>query len=463
VIVAILLPAVADLLSFVGLTPPRGYNLAPSTLLISALILAWAVVHERLLDLVPIASRLVMEHMRDAVIVLDGRDQVVDCNRAALSLLDMDLTALIGKPVAVAFGKWPALIASLNPAGSLNGQAAPGALSSGNGTAGGETEEIGQRTTHGVQGAPAAPEWVFDVAISPIEDASRGNVGRVAVLRDVTAARALEQAKDDFTSMVAHELRSPLGVVKGFVSTLLRPGGADDPVLREELLGYVDEASDRLLNLMDQNLDLSRIDAGVFTVDPLAVRLEPLLTAVVQRAAGQVRREKDSPNHVHLKPVPALPAVMADPPRFEQVMQNLIENARRYSPPGTVVTVSARLNSSAVTVTAPGAVAGGKGGMVEVAVADEGDGMSPEELDVLFDRYRRGKSARRRGVSGSGLGLAIVRSLVESHGGRVWAESPAPGREGRETPGTIVRFTLPVASPASARPVVLADATAIQA
>jgi signal transduction histidine kinase len=133
--------------------------------------------------------------------------------------------------------------------------------------------------------------------------------------------------------------------------------------------------------------------------------------------------------------VPAgVPPVHADPRRLEQVLHNLLDNAAKYSPAGSTIEVAAVLRD----------------GEVVVSVADEGYGIPPHELERLFERYERGRLARRLTAAGAGLGLAIARHIVEAHGGRIWAESPVPGRPPGAHPGAVFYFTLPAGPPAAA-------------
>jgi signal transduction histidine kinase len=235
--------------------------------------------------------------------------------------------------------------------------------------------------------------------------------------------RTMERLKDEFTSMVSHELRTPIGIVKGFGTTLLRSGAAMSEAERRQSLRLIVEASDQLMALVNNLLDMSLISAGRFAVSPRPGGVDTILHGVARRL-----RATHATHKILVDVPPNLPRAHVDPPRLEQVLANLIDNAVKYSPDGSTVRLSAER----------------RGEELLVSVADEGDGIPPSELGQLFDRYRRGRSARARSVGGSGLGLAICRHLVEAHGGRIWAESPVPGRAAGAPPGAALRFTLPL-------------------
>lgn len=268
------------------------------------------------------------------------------------------------------------------------------------------------------------------VAVATARSAIRDQAGKIAgvvhVLRDISAEEELSRLKDEFLSTVSHELRTPLGYIKGYATTLLLPDAPQDEKTTRRCLEVIVEASDEIQELVGNLLDMSKIGAGVLSVEPRPVRLSSLARAAVERLRVRTR------GHRLRVAVPAyLPLAAADPHRTEQVLYNLIDNAIKYSPGGGRIAITAEA----------------KGNEVEVSVADEGLGIPSDELGQLFSRFHRGKAARTRAIGGSGLGLAICKGIVEAHGGRIWAESPVPGRPEGATPGTVLRFTLRVAHP----------------
>ncbi len=235
--------------------------------------------------------------------------------------------------------------------------------------------------------------------------------------RKVAALRELDRMKTELLSTVSHELRTPLGSIKGYATTLLTHGNKLRKDEQREFLEIIDSEADRLRGLIENLLDLSRLEAGVLRIDCQPVRLARTareLARKVQLASAQHEIRVDWPEDD--------PLVNADTQRIYQVMQNLITNAVKYSPDGGCITLGAHVNRRELVI----------------EVADEGLGLPAAEIDRIFDRFHRVQSEVSRGIGGTGLGLAICKGLVEAHGGRIWAESEGEGK------GSIFRFTLPL-------------------
>lgn len=241
-------------------------------------------------------------------------------------------------------------------------------------------------------------------------------LGYGVLFRDVTREKEVDQMKDQLLSTVSHELRTPLAAIKGFTTTLLREDVRWDEATQRDFLKIIEEETDRLGELIDNLLDMSKIEAGV-----LRVEKEPTqLRNVVREAIDRARRRSES--HWFVVDLPAeLPRIWADPRRVRQVLNNLIENAIKYSPGGGQITVAAEVEKDHITV----------------SVTDSGQGIPPEYLDRIFQRFFQVDAANTRKKGGSGLGLSISRGIIEAHGGTIWAES-SPGK------GSVFRFTLPI-------------------
>jgi signal transduction histidine kinase len=235
--------------------------------------------------------------------------------------------------------------------------------------------------------------------------------------RKVAALRELDRMKTELLGTVSHELRTPLGSIKGFVSTLLEHGSKLKRDEQREFLEIIDSEADRLRELIENLLDLSRLEAGVLRIDREPVRLGATAREVTRKV------ELAAPKHSLALDWPAAdPPVKADQKRIYQVIQNLLTNAVKYSPSGGRITLSGSVRRREL----------------EISVADEGLGMPATELDRIFDRFHRVQSDMARDIGGTGLGLAICKGLVEAHGGRIWAESVGEGK------GSTFRFTLPL-------------------
>ena len=238
-----------------------------------------------------------------------------------------------------------------------------------------------------------------------------------------SSLRHADQAKTAFISDVSHELRTPLTVIKGTIETL-QDGALDDLAGRGPLLASMSRETERLITLVNDLLVLTRADAGALNLQIARVNLEELARsrcAHFERAAGL----RQVSLRTVTEPQPAEPdsfSVLADPDRIAQVLDNLLDNAMRYSPPGGEVTVTLAREAN----------------QVACRVADAGPGIPAQHLPFIFERFYRVNPARGRGEGGSGLGLSIVRGLVLAHGGRTAASSI-------EGQGTTVIFWLPAA------------------
>ncbi|HEY1017045.1 MAG TPA: ATP-binding protein [Herpetosiphonaceae bacterium] len=237
--------------------------------------------------------------------------------------------------------------------------------------------------------------------------------GAVVVFRDVTAQRRLDEAKDEFLAVAAHELRSPLAAIKGYSDLMLRRElrntRGDTRGDNRDLRGHqtLNQQVNVLVQLVDNLLDISRLDAGRFVLQLESVDLGPLVDSV----ALQVR--SSAPNHTVLTEQAAAPIhVLADAIRLRQVVTNLLTNAVRYSPVDTTVRVRVTTD--------------GEHGLV--IVDDEGPGIPAAHRDRLFERYYRVPGIKRTGSSteGLGLGLYLCREIITLHGGKIWVDS-APG------------------------------------
>lgn len=263
------------------------------------------------------------------------------------------------------------------------------------------------------------PHRELEVVVSPAVLAPTGDqVGAVLVIRDVTAAKELDRAKDELTAMVSHELRTPLASVVGFTELLLTRTLSE--AQKHEYLETILIEGQRLTALINDFLDLQRMEGGYKRLD-----LAPCdLRAIMIRAATQMGDDPKSP--IELDVPTDLPLVLADSSATVQVLTNLLANARKYSPAGGRIQVAARVKESAV----------------EVSIHDQGLGIPPEALPKIFSKFYRVQTPDRRAIRGTGLGLAITRRIVEAHGGSIAAESNGIGK------GSRFFFTLPVAGDA---------------
>ena len=246
----------------------------------------------------------------------------------------------------------------------------------------------------------------------------------VATMQDLAPLEALERSRVEFLGLVSHELRAPLLSIKGAAATVMNAASTPDAVELREVFRIVDEQADHMRSLIGDLLDAGRIEAGTLSVAP-----EPVDVADLVDRARSTFLSGGGRHTVAIDLPLDLPRVLADRQRIVQVLNNLFANASRYAPESSPIQVSA----------AP------DGEHVAISVADRGRGVPPERLPHLFRKHARVDG--EGGISGTGLGLAICKGLVETHGGRIWAESGGAGL------GTRVTFTLPVAREPAASPV----------
>ena len=258
--------------------------------------------------------------------------------------------------------------------------------------------------------------WVSGT-FSPIRDA-HGTVAVLINLRDIAEQKEQERMHRDFVSMAAHELRNPLTAIKGFTRTLMVKADKLTEERRVEYLSMVNEQSNRLARLVEDLMQVSRIDAGRVSIEPRALQVEDTLTGLLDQFRTKWTGHEIVVDHARS----GVPTVFADPHKLEEILINLIDNAVKYSAPGTPIRVSIGANN----------------GEVRVSVRDQGDGIAPEEIPNLFQKFARLSTPSTSEIPGTGLGLYIVKGFVEAHGGRVWVDS-ALGE------GSTFSFTLPVA------------------
>ena len=233
--------------------------------------------------------------------------------------------------------------------------------------------------------------------------------------------RRLDSLKSQFVSIAAHELRTPLSSIQGYVEMLLDGDLGQLTVQQRESLQIVERSAGRLMAITRNLLDLTRIEAGQILLSLRPIDLGALLRAVVEEYEPELTSRA---HRINLELPGDLPPALCDEGRAARIVGNLLSNAAKYAVPGGIISV--RLGRD------------GREGFLRVSVADEGPGISLEDQEQLFTRFYRGQSARQSGEPGAGLGLPITKALVELHGGRIWLESQ-PGA------GSTFIVTLPIA------------------
>ncbi len=225
----------------------------------------------------------------------------------------------------------------------------------------------------------------------------------IASVRDITRFREAEELKSTFISVITHELKTPVALIKGYVGTLRREDVAWDREIVDDSLQVIEEEADRLTELIDNLLDASRLQMGVLALNYCDVRLDELAGRIAERFRTQTQIHQiviDFPDD--------FPVILADDHRLGQVLSNLVANAIKYSPKGGEICISGQVHLTQVVV----------------CVSDQGSGIASNDLPHVFDRFYRSTEASRT-TKGAGLGLYLARAVVEVHGGRIWVD-PTP-------------------------------------
>jgi two-component system phosphate regulon sensor histidine kinase PhoR len=264
---------------------------------------------------------------------------------------------------------------------------------------------------------------ILKMLASPFLDDGRQLLGTVYVLEDITEAKKIEKMKSDFVNLVSHELRTPLTSIRGFVQLILDGKVGSISPVQERSLNRVFRQAKRLEAFINDLLDVSRIESGRIEMKREVVSLVDVATQRIEELKPQADEKKIT---VELIEPDSLPNVIGDSERIGQVFTNLIGNAIKFTPDGGNVTVNLRP----------------EGTYILVQVIDTGPGIPIDKQEKIFDKFYQLSEVQTRQQGGSGLGLSIVKSIVESHGGRVWVRS----QEGK---GSDFRFILPIAGVAT--------------
>jgi len=274
---------------------------------------------------------------------------------------------------------------------------------------------------------PGGSRLTVSVSYTPLYDEQERLVNVIVNVHDITRFREEEEMKNTFTSIISHELKTPVALIKGYAQTLARPDAQWDAETARQSLQIIEEEADRLEGLINNLLDASRIQASGLRLDYADVDLESLTCKV----ADAYRLQTDQ-HQIELDFPKPLPLVWGDEARLRQVLTNLLGNAIKYSPAGGVIRIGGWTEQE------PGV---DNSSRVVLYVADEGIGIPQQEIPKIFDRFYRVDSGLRRSTAGAGLGLFLSKAIVEGHNGQIWARSE-PGK------GTTFFIALPLESAA---------------
>jgi PAS domain S-box-containing protein len=342
----------------------------------------------------------ILENSGDGVMLLDADANITVFNRALTMMTGIPAEEAIGRPCSE----------TLTLQDNSTGDSGPGLA------------EVLDRCQEGeqvqVQGDYMREDGIrvtLGITFSPLFDSEGRLVNIIANVRDITRFREAEEMKSTFISVISHELKTPVALIKGYAGTLRRPDADWDTDTIRDSMEVIEEESDRLNQLIDNLLDASRLQAGQMILESQDVHLDKMAERMVKEFQTQTHHHT-----FRLDFVPDFPTIQGDPERLRQVLSNLLSNAIKYSPEQGQITVSGRYDDQ----------------RVYVAVSDQGIGIPAGERDRIFDRFYRVESALSRRTQGAGLGLYLAKSVIEAHHGRIWVASH-PGQ------GSTFVFSLP--------------------
>lgn len=244
------------------------------------------------------------------------------------------------------------------------------------------------------------------ITYAPLVSPEGNLINIIATVRDITRFREAEELKSTFISVISHELKTPVALIKGYVSTLRREDASWEKGIVQDSLAVIEDEADRLTELIENLLDASRLQAGGFSINLCDVYLDKIIQRIAERFQTQTSSHK-----IEVEFPQDFPVVMADEDRLSQVMSNLISNAIKYSPNGGSIRITGQ----------------DKFDQVIICVSDQGPGINPQDIPYVFDRFYRSGDVKKS-TKGAGLGLYLAKAVVEAHGGRIWVDpKPADG------------------------------------
>lgn len=370
------IPVVGNILHLAGAVPVPGLDPGAFAFALSAGLIALSLFRYRMLDIVPVAQRVVLDNLHDGVIVLDPYGRIVDLNPAARSMLSLGQGELVGR-LADEVLRLPEVVRLCHA--------------------------LGDGLAEILIASPKAQHWL-QISSLPLTREGKRAGGRILIIRDVTREQVAEQLRQDLIRVTVHDLHNPLNVVQAALGMM---ADSEEGAVEPWLQGYLQLAQTgcrQATDLINAILEVSRLESGEMPLERQPVDAARLVTEVSQgvrllAADGQLTL---------IAEVPAdLPVLQADAALLRRVLENLLSNAIKFTPPGGTVTVTAQPDVDGL----------------HFVIADTGPGLGPEMEGRLFRKFCTGTEEKR----GSGLGLAFCKLAVEAHGGRIWIES-RPGQ-----------------------------------
>ncbi|MDX1413843.1 MAG: ATP-binding protein [Candidatus Promineifilaceae bacterium] len=354
-----------------------------------------------------------LEHSADGIMILDPSLRITVFNKA--------LSIMTGWPAERAIGRhhseiirWKSLKTPTDLADAINsGWPLPGASHL---YVEGETACFADDC---VQGRATVS---LGITYAPLLDENGQLTTIIADVRDLTRYREEEELQKTFISVISHELKTPVSIIKGYAGTLRRQDARWSKEVLEDSLSVIEEEADNLNELIDSLLEVSRLQAGTFR---LVMSDDVMLPNIAASVAQKLGRQSES-HDVAVYFDPDFPTIIGDERRLTQVLNNLVSNAIKYSPDGSTVVINGEVHPHYVTV----------------SVRDEGIGIPLHEQDRIFQKFARLDNALSRKTEGTGLGLFLSKAIIEAHNGRIWFQNNSKSE--MNAPGTTFTFSLPM-------------------
>ncbi|MCL4871226.1 MAG: GAF domain-containing protein [Anaerolineae bacterium] len=350
-------------------------------------------------------NQSILESIADGVLVADAEGTILIANEPVSRILDIPRNRLIGRSIRSLLGVYP------SSGGSWLDRIEDWLH---------HADRIRQMPATFLSDRLEVEDKVVSVHVSPVF-AGNQFFGIVSIFRDITKEVEVDRMKSEFVSTVSHELRTPMTSIKGYADLMLM--GAAGPMTEPQVryLEVIKNNADRLRTLVDELLDISRIETGKTELDLRPLDIPQLVQRLLEEHLRGRMMNEGKKMTLHADIEPGLPLVNADGSRTHQILRNLLDNAFNYTPENGTIKVMAHIDD----------------GFVSISVSDTGIGIAPENQTKIFDRFYRAEDSDIQQVPGTGLGLAIVRSLVEMHGGSITVNSAIGA-------GSTFTFTLPI-------------------
>lgn len=345
----------------------------------------------------------ILEQSADGVMILDSHLRITVFNRALSVMTGWDAAATIGLAHDDVI-RWKSLKTEMDLRVALaNGWPLPNAAHL---TVEGELRRRDEKVIS------------LSITYAPMLD-SRGRMSDIiANVRNLTRYREEQELQKTFVSVISHELKTPVSIIKGYAGTLKRYDANWPPEIQQEYLEVIEDEADRLTDLIDNLLEASRLQAGTFKLEMTELLLPGLVAAATRKFTTQTDKHQ-----FQVRFPETFPLIKGDERRLTQVLNNLFSNAIKYSPEGGLIEIHGEVNDRYVTL----------------SVRDSGIGIPEHQQHRIFQKFSRLDNALSRKTEGTGLGLFLSKAIIEAHGGQIWFENNA------NSPGTTFTFCLPVA------------------